>query len=326
MDKLLDIQDLTVSFDTDDGPLRAVDRVSFHVRRGEVLGLVGESGCGKSVTALSLVRLIPSPPGRVEAGHVYYQGEDLLAVPVARLRAIRGQRLSMIFQEPMTALSPLHRVGRQLAETLQIHRRVSTTEAWRLGEEWLQKVGVPDPAERMYSYPHELSGGMRQRVVIAMALMLEPELVIADEPTTALDVTIQAQVLDLMRALKRRDSSLLLITHDMGVIWEMCDRVIVMYASRIAESGPRDAIFSHPLHPYTQGLLRSVPALAGEVRRLPSIPGQVPSLLHLPRGCHFAERCAHAVDQCRSEPPPLRDFEGDRQSACFLSDQWAGNA
>ena len=322
MANLLEIRDLSVRFDTDDGPLTAVDAISFDVRKGEVLGLVGESGCGKSVTALSILRLIPSPPGHIAGGSILFGGEDLLQVPIARLRAIRGQQISMIFQEPMTALSPLHRVGAQLVETLQIHRRIARDEAWRLGEDWLRRVGIPDVRERMYAYPFELSGGMRQRVMIAMALMLGPQVIIADEPTTALDVTIQAQILELMREVKGKDAALLLITHDMGVIWEMCDRMIVMYASRIAEEGPVRDVFAAPLHPYTRGLLASMPILSEGAARLPSIRGQVPSLLRLPPGCSFADRCPYAVDRCRRERPPLTAYPGERRSACFLAEQW----
>jgi len=318
---LLSVQDLAVSFETDDGRLRAVDGVSFDVRHNEVLGLVGESGCGKSVTAMSLLRLIPSPPGRIETGRAIYDGNDLLTLPIATLRDIRGNAISMIFQEPMTALSPLHRVGHQLVETLRLHRDIDKKTAWQTSAEWLTKVGIPDAAERMFAYPFQLSGGMRQRVMIAMALMLEPELIIADEPTTALDVTIQAQILDLMSEMRRNESSLLLITHDMGVIWEMCDRVIVMYASRIVETGPVRAIFANPLHPYTEGLLKSIPVLSHDAgTKLEPIRGQVPSLLDLPPGCHFHDRCPYATDRCRSEPPPLRDMGDDRSAVCFLAD------
>jgi peptide/nickel transport system ATP-binding protein/oligopeptide transport system ATP-binding protein len=272
---------------------------------------------------MSCLRLIPQPPGRIESGEVLFQGQDLLRLPIADLRRVRGNAISMIFQEPMTALSPLHRVGHQLAEMVRIHRPLSRREAWALGQDWLGRVGIPDPGARMYAYPYELSGGMRQRVMIAMALMLEPELVIADEPTTALDVTIQAQILELMLEMKGRNTSLCLITHDMGVIWDMCDRVAVMYASRVVETGAREALFARPLHPYTQGLLRSVPALAPvERQRLDTIPGQVPSLTDLPQGCHFADRCPHAFERCRLERPPLEAF-GERQAACFLARDWA---
>jgi len=317
MDALLTVENLTVSFQTDEGRLTAVDGVSFHIQRGEVLGLVGESGCGKSVTAHSLVRLIPSPPGRIESGAVRFGGRDLLAMPIGELRKIRGRAISMIFQEPLTALSPLHRVGAQLVETLQLHRPVGRREAWKVGVDWLRKVGIPDPAERMFAYPHQCSGGMRQRVMIAMALMLDPDLVIADEPTTALDVTIQSQIFELMLALKSRDSSIFLITHDMGVVWELCARVIVMYASRIVEEGAVRDVFAAPLHPYTRGLLNSMPSRQQRGRRLEAIPGQVPSPLHYPRGCHFCDRCPLAFDRCRVEKPELVGVGDGRRVACF---------
>lgn len=320
---ILDVDGLTVTFQTDEGVLTAVDDVTFHIRAGEVLGLVGESGCGKSVTALSILRLIPAPAGRIASGRVMLADKDLLQLPIEELRRIRGQAISMIFQEPMTALSPLHRVGRQLVEALRLHREMTKQDAWRLGEEWLGKVGIPDVRQQMYAYPFELSGGMRQRVMIAMAMILEPQLVIADEPTTALDVTIQAQILDLMLETKKADASLLLITHDMGVVWEVCDRVLVMYASRIVEEGSVGQLFDRPLHPYTKALLDSMPVLAGNAERLPSIKGQVPSLLNLPPGCSFANRCPHAFDRCSQEEPALRDFPGERRSACFLSEKWA---
>ncbi|NOY80127.1 MAG: ABC transporter ATP-binding protein [Kiritimatiellaeota bacterium] len=324
MDPLLHIQDLTVQFDTDEGVLTAVEGVSLEIYPGEVLGLVGESGCGKSVTAMSVLRLVPSPPGRITGGRILFDGTDLLALPIRELRSIRGREIGMIFQEPMTALSPLHRVGRQLVETLRLHREVSRSEAWRTGADWLRKVGVPAPEERMHSYPFQLSGGMRQRVMIATALMLEPRLVIADEPTTALDVTVQAQILDLMLAVKGKDAALLLITHDMGVIWETCDRVAVMYASRIVETGPKNDVFHAPLHPYTQGLLRSIPGLQPDAERLPTIPGQVPSLIDLPYACTFADRCPFAFERCRLErPPDYATDAGKHRAACFMAPKWA---
>jgi len=326
MDELLTIENLTVAFDTDEGVLTAVDDVSLSIGKGESVGLVGESGCGKSVTALSTLRLIPSPPGRIVSGRARYGAEDLLSVPIERLRAVRGAGIGMIFQEPMTALSPLHRVGKQLVEALRLHGRPSEAEAWATGADWLAKMGIADAAEVMYAYPFQLSGGMRQRVMIAMTLMLGPDLIIADEPTTALDVTIQAQIFELIAQMRARETALLLITHDMGVIWEMCERVIVMYASRIVEQGTREQIFEDPKHPYTEALLLSMPALAGGKGRLPAIKGQVPSPLEYPAGCRFADRCKHAFERCRTEQPPLYALAGGRRSACFLAEAGAAGS
>ncbi len=324
MKHLLDIRNLGVAFDTDEGSLSAVENVSFAIAPGEVVGLVGESGCGKSVTALSLLRLIPMPPGRIVSGTVHFEGRDLLRIPARELQAIRGQRISVIFQEPMSALSPLHRVGAQLVETLQLHRTLDRQTARAISLDWLKRVGIPDPEERMRAYPHQLSGGMLQRVMIAMALMLEPSLIIADEPTTALDVTIQAQVLDLLRAMKKKDTSLLLITHDLGVVWEMCDRVLVMYAAQIIEEGPRRELFEAPSHPYTQALLESILSLTGRTARLASIEGQVPSPLAYPAGCRFAARCKHATGRCRREQPPSYHIGANHRSACFLEETSSG--
>ncbi|MEI6564691.1 MAG: ABC transporter ATP-binding protein [bacterium] len=320
MSALLDIRNLSVAFDTDDGLLTAAENVSFSINPGEVVGLVGESGCGKSVTALSLLRLIPMPPGKILSGEVLFDNRDLLRLPASELRTIRGRRISVIFQEPMSALSPLHRIGAQLVETLQLHLDIDHQAAWNNALDWLKKVGIPDPKERMRDYPYQLSGGMLQRVMIAMALMLEPALIIADEPTTALDVTIQAQVLELLRGMKTRESSLLLITHDLGVVWEMCDRVMVMYAAKIVEEGSRDELFNHPAHPYTQALLDSVISLTSRTKRLSSIDGQVPSPLAYPAECRFAARCKYAFDRCRRELPPLYDIAPGRRCACFLSE------
>jgi len=288
---LLSIHDLSVSFDTDEGTARAVSHVDLDIRRGETLGLVGESGCGKSVTAMSILCLVPSPPGRMESGRILFEGQDLLKLPARELQSIRGRQISMIFQEPMDALSPLHRIGHQLVEALQLHLPLPRQQAWQRATEWLGRVGIPDPGERMNAYPHELSGGMRQRVMIAMAVMMQPLLIIADEPTTALDVTIQAQIFDLIREVKSEQTAVLLITHDMGVVWEMCDRVAVMYASEIVELAPRDELFRNPLHPYTRALLKSIPSECPHGQELPSIPGQVPSSLQPLRGCHVKSRC-----------------------------------
>jgi peptide/nickel transport system ATP-binding protein/oligopeptide transport system ATP-binding protein len=318
---LLSVKNLSVTFDTDDGRFTAAEDVWLDIGRGESVGLVGESGCGKSVTALSLTRLIPSPPGYIESGEVVFEGRDLLAMDVAGLRQIRGNAISMIFQEPLSALSPLHRIGRQLVETVRLHRQISKIEAWRFSEEWLRKVGIPDAGERMFSYPYQLSGGMQQRIMIAMALMLEPALIIADEPTTALDVTTQAQIFDLLQGMKQNFTSLLLITHDMGVVWEMCERVIVMYAARIVETGSRESIFQSPAHPYTIGLLGAIPRLSAGRQRLKDIPGQVPSPFNFPKGCHFQERCPYAFERCRQETPPLYDCGDGQKAACFLLDK-----
>ena len=316
---LLDLRNLSVTFDTDEGTLTAVDNVSLDVRPGETLGIVGESGCGKSVTALSLLRLIPSPPGRITSGSALFQGRDLLSLPPADLRHVRGRNISMIFQEPSSALSPLLRIGDQMVETLQTHTPLPYADAWKLSIEWLKKVGIPDPEERISAYPFQLSGGMIQRVMIAMALMLDPDLVIADEPTTALDVTIQAQILDLLRAMKRSDTSLILITHDLGVVWEMCDRILVMYASKIVESASRDDLVRTPCHPYTRGLLQSLVSMNNSSNRLYSIDGQVPSPLKYPTGCRFAPRCPYAFDRCHHEQPEPIEVSPTHYSACFLA-------
>ncbi|MFP4453199.1 MAG: ABC transporter ATP-binding protein [Desulfobacterales bacterium] len=316
---LLCVNNLGVEFAVDEGIVRAVDEVSFNISRGESLGLVGESGCGKSVTALALTRLIPSPPGRITSGRVEFMGRDLLKLKPEALRQVRGNDISMIFQEPLSALSPLHRIGRQMTEGIGFHKSMPKYEAWQYAMDWLEKVGIPDAAERMHAYPHQLSGGMQQRVMIAMALMLSPGLIIADEPTTALDVTTQAQIFRLIREMKQNETALLLITHDMGVVWEMCDRVIVMYASRIVESAGIEEIFSRPVHPYTRGLLEAIPRLAGGRNYLKDIAGQVPSPLRYPRGCHFQDRCPHAFDRCETEKPELVECGDGHLAACFLA-------
>ena len=316
---LLIVKNLTVAFTTDEGGFNAVDNVSFEVQKGEIVGLVGESGCGKSVTALSLLRLIPSPPGDIRNGQVLFNSQDLLSLDIKALRQLRGSAISMIFQEPMAALSPLQRIGRQMVETLQLHSSMAAKDAWRQAEEWLTRVKIPNASERMFAYPFQLSGGMQQRIMIAMALMLHPELIIADEPTTALDVTIQAQVFDLILDMREEQTSILLITHDMGVVWEMCERVLVMYASKIVEQGARDQIFFHAAHPYSRGLLRSIPRLKDNIERLPAIAGSVPSPLHYPSGCHFRDRCPHAFERCAKEEPPLVDLGSGHGAACFIA-------
>jgi peptide/nickel transport system ATP-binding protein/oligopeptide transport system ATP-binding protein len=322
--RLLTVSGLTVSFTTDDGMFKAADNISFHIDRGENVGLVGESGCGKSVTALSIPRLIPSPPGNVDSGKIWFNGRDIMSMNSEQMMDIRGRAMSMIFQEPLSALSPLHRIGRQMTETLLLHQNMSKKEAWQFAELWLQKVGIPDAPERMFAYPFQLSGGMQQRIMIAMALMLSPQLIIADEPTTALDVTTQAQVFELIKAMKQKHSSMLLITHDMGVVWEMCERILVMYASRIVESGSREDIFSNPKHPYTIGLLNAIPKLTGERMALTDIPGQVPSPFDYPKGCHFAKRCSFSMEKCLTQSPPFYACGTGHQAACFLLEGSSG--
>ena len=320
---LLEIEGLKTYFFTRDGIVRAVDGVSFTVGRGETLAVVGESGCGKSVTSLSILRLVPSPPGRIVAGRIRFQGRDLLAADEAEMRRIRGNEISMIFQEPMTSLNPVLTVGRQIAETLRLHQGLDARTATERAIEMLRLVHIPEPERRVAQYPHQLSGGMRQRVMIAMALVCNPKLLIADEPTTALDVTIQAQILDLMRELKAKiGAAIILITHDLGVVAEMAQRVVVMYAGRKVEEAPVGELFRRPFHPYTRGLLASVPRLGstlagGPRRRLMEIPGLVPSLREEIRGCAFAPRCTFATERCRREAPQLEQQAPARWVACF---------
>jgi peptide/nickel transport system ATP-binding protein len=317
---LLEIRDLVTEFRTDRGTVRAVDGVSFEVPRRGTVGLVGESGCGKSVTALSIMRLVASPPGRIASGQVRYGGKDLLALPEAEMRAIRGNRIAMIFQEPMTSLNPVFTVGDQVGEAVRLHQQKSRRDARRIAIDMFRLVGIPSPEDRVDAYPHQLSGGMRQRVMIAMALACKPDLLIADEPTTALDVTIQAQILDLLRSLQAElGMSILLITHDLGVVAETCDEVIVMYAGRVVERARAEDLFARPRHPYTAGLLRSVPSYgehaagdagAGSRPRLVEIKGMVPPLTALPEGCKFVDRCPAAQDLCRREEPALVALAG----------------
>jgi oligopeptide/dipeptide ABC transporter ATP-binding protein len=311
---ILSLRSLVTELRTQEGRFNAVDGVSFDLHAGEVLGIVGESGCGKSMTALSILGLVPSPPGRIVAGEVWFEGRDLVRLPERELRRVRGAAISMIFQEPMTSLNPVFTVGEQILETLRHHERIGRRAARARAVELLARVGIPSPAERLDAYPHELSGGMKQRVMIAMALLCEPRLLIADEPTTALDVTVQAQILHLMRELQRRTgAALLFITHDMGVIAQMCDAVAVMYAGRVVERRPVVSLFEGARHPYTRALLDSMPrkGVAPKVL-LPTIEGSVPSLLEPPRGCRFAGRCRHhrglaevARRRCREHDPPL---------------------
>ena len=315
---LLQVEDLITAFDTEIGQVRAVDGVSLTVERGRTLGIVGESGCGKTVTALSIIQLLPHPTANILGGRVLFEGEDLAAAPIDRLHKVRGNRIGMIFQEPMTALNPVHRVGRQIMEALRLHKELTDQEALASAIEMLDKVGIPSPEIRVTEYPHQLSGGMRQRVMIAMALICNPSLVIADEPTTALDVTIQAQILDLLQDMQDQSgTSIIMITHDLGVIAETCDDVVVMYAGRVAEQGSVDDVFNHPRHPYTQGLLSSIPRLSTPRKsRLQTIEGMVPALHEMPQGCRFSNRCPHADQRCLDQYPPL-DGEGhDHRTAC----------
>jgi peptide/nickel transport system ATP-binding protein len=324
---LLEVADLKTWFFTRDGVVRAVDGVSFTVLPGEVLAIVGESGCGKSVTALSILRLIPSPPGRIVAGRIRFAGRDLLALSEAEMRQVRGNDISMIFQEPMTSLNPVLTIGRQIAESLTLHQRLDRRRASERAVDMLRLVNIPEAPRRAGEYPHQLSGGMRQRVMIAMALACNPKLLIADEPTTALDVTIQAQILDLMRGLKRKvDAAIVLITHDLGVVAEMAERVVVMYAGKKVEEAPVEDLFRRPLHPYTRGLLASVPRLGAtlgqaEPPRLAEIPGTVPSLREAIPGCPFAPRCDRASEICRREMPEFEEKMPRHFAACFHSDR-----
>jgi oligopeptide/dipeptide ABC transporter ATP-binding protein len=314
---LLSVEGLSVGFNTEQGFVRVVEDVSFQLAAGETLGLVGESGCGKSVTAQTIMRLLPSPPSRIGGGRIMFEGEDLAALPDSRMRKIRGDRISMVFQEPMTSLNPTQRIGRQIAEVLSLHRGKSYAEAKEMVIEVLNKVGIGNAERRLEQYPHELSGGLRQRVMIAMAIVCEPKLLIADEPTTALDVTIQAQIMELLKSLQRDlGLSILLITHDLGVVAEMCRNMIVMYAGRIVEAGPAAEIFARPRHPYTAGLIRSSPRRARKGERLPSIPGLVPPPGHRSAGCNFADRCPRMLEKCRSEVPLLAEVSG-RAAACW---------
>ena len=316
---LLDVRDLRVQFDGPDGVARAVDGVSFSIARGETLALVGESGCGKSVTALSLLRLV-DPPGRIVSGSsVRYEGRELLTLPEPEIRALRGNRIAMVFQEPASALNPVFTVGDQVAEVARIHDHASRAEAWARAVALLARTGIPDAAERARDYPHQLSGGMRQRVLIAMALMMRPTLLIADEPTTALDVTIQAQILDLLREMQgETGSAVLLITHDLGVVAEMAQRVLVMYGGEIVESAPVRELFAAPAHPYTEGLLRAMPRRGTRRERLDAIPGTVPAATDWPGGCRFRDRCAHAWEKCAAEAPALVQVGRSHAARCHL--------
>ena len=324
MPKLLEVKDLQTQFETRAGLVRAVDVVSFEIGEGELLGLVGESGCGKSITALSIMRLI-SKPGKIVAGSIKFKGEELTTASGERLREIRGNDIAMIFQDPMTSLNPVFTVGEQIAEALRLHRKLDRKQAWAAAIDAMKEVSIPSPERRVNDYPHQLSGGMRQRVMIAMALACNPELLIADEPTTALDVTIQAQILELLDELRKtRKLAILLITHDLGVIAEVADRVCVMYTGKIVEESGVDAIFASPKHPYTKGLLRSVPKLTeiGSIKtaRLQTIDGTVPSPTNLPKGCHFAPRCEQRLEMCTHGTIPLLELTDGVKVRCVLFD------
>ncbi|MFD2369743.1 ABC transporter ATP-binding protein [Brevibacillus sp. GCM10020057] len=317
---VLQIENLQTHFFTDRGQIPAVDGVTITVNKGEIVGIVGESGCGKSVTSLSVMKLVPNPPGKIVGGSIRFKGEDLVKADDKRMREIRGNEIAMIFQEPMTSLNPLFTIGDQIGEAIRLHTKASKKEARQRAVEMLRKVGIPRAEAILDEYPHQLSGGMRQRVMIAMAMACDPELLIADEPTTALDVTIQAQILDLMRQCNREsDTAIMLITHDLGVVAEMCHRVVVMYAGNVIEEGDVRTILKNPQHPYTLGLLQSLPKLDKQQERLYSIPGNVPVPGSLKVGCRFAPRCGQATDRCRSEMPELRTVGENHRSRCWIS-------
>ena len=323
MATLLEVKDLKTYFFTRDGVVKAVDGVSYELNEGETLGLVGESGCGKSVSALSVMRLIPDPPGKIVNGEILLDGEDILKLGMEDMREVRGAKIAMVFQEPMTSLNPVLTVERQLTETLELHMGMSKGEAKRESVNLLTRVGIPDPETRIKQYPHQFSGGMRQRVMIAIALSCNPRLIIADEPTTALDVTIQAQILDLMKALTTEFGvALIVITHNLGVVARYADRVNIMYAGKVIERGEAREIYANPRHPYTVGLLRSVPRLdLPRQARLDPIEGQPPDLINLPQGCSFRERCRWAIDKCAIDTPELIEIGGGHLSACFRAEE-----
>ena len=322
-EKILEVKDLQTSFFTERGEVKAVDHVNFDLYKGKTVGIVGESGCGKSVTSLSIMRLIPNPPGKIVGGEILYKGQNLLNFGMNQMRKIRGNEISMIFQEPMTSLNPVFTIGNQLLEAIRLHQDLSKGEAVNKAVEMLKLVGIPAPDKRIKDYPHQLSGGMRQRVMIAMALSCNPQILIADEPTTALDVTIQAQILDLLRDLQQKvGMAIMLITHDLGVVAEMAHEVVVMYAGKVVERAPVKELFAAPKHPYTQGLLNSIPVLdrdpTGKMKktRLEPIPGIVPNLLDLPPGCRFQERCKYVTSECKGIEPELRALSETRQVRC----------
>jgi peptide/nickel transport system ATP-binding protein len=319
---LVEIKNLKTYFYTEDGVVKAVDDVSFNIRQGEIIGVVGESGCGKSVTAMSIMRLIPSPPGKIVEGEILFEDKKILELKDDEMRSIRGNDIAVIFQEPMTSLNPIFTIGYQIEEVIMLHQKSSKVEAKKKAVEMLKLVGVPRADEIVECYPHELSGGMRQRAMIAMAVSCNPKLLIADEPTTALDVTIQAQILDIMKDLKKKlNTSIMLITHDLGVIAEMAEYVVVMYAGKVIEEAPVIEIFKNPMHPYTEGLMKSKPSLDKDVDRLYSIPGQVPNPINMPEECYFCARCPKAMDICRKQQPTIKEIKPGHKVACFLYEE-----
>ena len=316
---LVEIKNLKTYFYTEDGIVKAVDDVSFNIRQGEIIGVVGESGCGKSVTAMSIMRLIPAPPGKIVGGEILFEDKKILELNDEEMRGIRGNDIAVIFQEPMTSLNPIFTIGYQIQEVIMLHQKLNKVEAKKKAVEMLKLVGVPRADEIVECYPHELSGGMRQRAMIAMAVSCNPKLLIADEPTTALDVTIQAQILDIMKDLKKElNTSIMLITHDLGVIAEMAEYVVVMYAGKVIEEAPVIELFKNPMHPYTEGLMKSKPSLDKDEDRLYSIPGQVPNPINMPEECYFCARCPKAIDICRKQQPPIREIRPGHKVACFL--------
>ncbi|MGG4494003.1 ABC transporter ATP-binding protein [Brevibacillus reuszeri] len=325
-DVILEVRNLQTHFFTDDGVSKAVDGVDFSLNKGETLGLVGESGCGKSITSLSILRLIASPPGKIVGGEIIFKGQNLVIKTEDEMRSIRGNEISMIFQEPMTSLNPVYTVGEQIAEVFRLHQKMGRKEAWEKAVEMLRLVGIPSPEKRATQEPHELSGGMRQRVMIAMALACRPEILIADEPTTALDVTIQAQILELMKKLQEEmGMSTIMITHDLGVVAETCDRVAVMYAGKVVEYTTAKNLFANPKHPYTVGLMNSLPRLDEDVEELQAIKGNVPSPFNMPQGCRFAPRCPHATQLCHDKLPELLEQEDGSKVRCWIyTSEWDG--
>jgi oligopeptide/dipeptide ABC transporter ATP-binding protein len=318
---LLSIRDLSVSFSVDEGDVRAVSNVSYDIHEGKTIAVVGESGCGKSVTALSVLGLIPQPPGKITSGKILFKGQELLGARPAQMRKIRGNEIAMIFQEPMTSLNPVYTVGKQIVEAVELHQDIKGDDAWKHAADMLGQVGIADPEQSLRQYPHQMSGGMRQRIMIAMALSCDPQLLIADEPSTALDVTIQAQILELLRNIQRqRNMSIMLITHDLGVVAENADDIVVMYASKIVETAAVGPLFAEPLHPYTKGLLRSLPRLGEKKERLETISGSVPDPLDFPDGCKFHPRCPIGCNdpRCKTVEPELREVAPGRQAACWF--------